>query len=87
MFKHAFPNAILPLVTLSGILLGFALGGSVIIEKVFSVKGLGNLLVTAIIDRDLILVQNLVLLYGLIFIAINLILDVAYAWLDPRIRY
>ena len=87
LFKHAFPNAILPLVTLSGILLGFALGGSVIIEKVFSVKGLGNLLVTAIIDRDLILVQNLVLLYGLIFIAINLILDVAYAWLDPRIRY
>ena len=87
LFKHAFPNAILPLVTLSGILLGFALGGSVIIEKVFSVKGLGNLLVTAIIDRDLILVQNLVLLYGLIFIAINLMLDVAYAWLDPRIRY
>lgn len=87
LLRHAFPNAILPVITLSGILLGFSLGGSVVIEVAFGVRGLGSVLISAIKDRDLIVVQNLVLLYGLIFIVINLILDLAYAWLDPRIRY
>ena len=87
LLRHAFPNAILPVITLSGILLGFSLGGSVVIEVAFGVRGLGSVLIAAIKDRDLIVVQNLVLLYGLIFIVINLILDLAYAWLDPRIRY
>ena len=75
------------MITLSGILFAFAMGGSVVIEAVFGVRGLGSVLVTAIIDRDHIVIQNLVLLYGLIVIAINLILDLTYAWLDPRIRY
>ena len=87
LIRHTFPNAILPVITLSGILFAFAMGGSVVIEAVFGVRGLGSVLVTAIIDRDHIVIQNLVLLYGLIVVAINLILDVAYAWLDPRIRY
>ena len=87
LLRHAFPNAILPVITLSGILLGFSLGGSVVIEVAFGVRGLGSVLIAAIKDRDLIVVQNLVLLYGLIFIVINLILDLAYAWMDPRIRY
>ena len=87
LFKHSFPNAILPVITLSGILFGFALGGSVVVEVAFGVRGLGADLIQAITDRDQIVIQNLVLLYGLIFVAINLIIDVAYAWLDPRIRY
>jgi peptide/nickel transport system permease protein len=87
LFKHVFPNAILPVITLSGILLGFALGGSVVVEVAFGVRGLGADLVQAITDRDQIVIQNLILLYGLIFIAINLLVDLAYARLDPRIGY
>jgi len=87
MIRHTLPNAILPVVTLSGVLFAFALGGSVVIESVFGVRGLGSVLITGIHDRDHIVIQNLVLMYGLIVVAINLFLDLAYAWLDPRIRY
>jgi peptide/nickel transport system permease protein len=67
--------------------MGFVLGGSVAIEQAFGVPGLGRTLVTAVIERDIIVVQNLVFLYGIIFILINLMVDASYAWLDPRIRY
>jgi peptide/nickel transport system permease protein len=87
VMRHALPNALLPVITLSGILMGFVLGGSVAIEQAFGVPGLGRTLVTAVIERDIIVVQNLVFLYGLIFIMINIIVDLSYAWLDPRIRY
>jgi peptide/nickel transport system permease protein len=87
LLRHTLPNAILPVITLSGVLFAFALGGSVVIEQVFGVRGLGSVLISALIDRDHIVIQNLVLLYGLIVIAVNLLLDLAYAWLDPRIRY
>jgi peptide/nickel transport system permease protein len=85
--RHALPNALLPVVTLSGILMGFVLGGSVAVEQAFGVPGLGRSLVTAVIERDIIVVQNLVLLYGLIFVIVNIVVDLSYAWLDPRIRY
>lgn len=87
VMRHALPNALLPVITLSGILMGFVLGGSVAIEQAFGVPGLGRTLVTAVIERDIIVVQNLVFLYGLIFIMINILVDLSYAWLDPRIRY
>ncbi len=87
LFRHTLRNAILPLVTLSGILLGFALAGSVVIEAVFGVKGLGAVLIGAISERDHIVIQNLVLFYGLIFIILNVLVDLSYGWLDPRIRY
>ena len=87
VMRHALPNALLPVITLSGILMGFVLGGSVAIEQAFGVPGLGRTLVTAVIERDIIVVQNLVFLYGLIFIMINIFVDLSYAWLDPRIRY
>jgi len=87
VMRHALPNALLPVITLSGILMGFVLGGSVAIEQAFGVPGLGRTLVTAVIERDIIVVQNLVFLYGLIFIMINVVVDLSYAWLDPRIRY
>jgi peptide/nickel transport system permease protein len=84
---HALPNALLPVITISGVLLGFVLGGSVAVEQAFGVPGLGRSLVTALIERDIIVVQNLVLLYAVIFVMVNFVVDLSYAWLDPRIRY
>jgi peptide/nickel transport system permease protein len=86
VMRHALPNALLPVITISGVLLGFVLGGSVAVEQAFGVPGLGRALVTAVIERDIIVVQNLVLLYGLIFVVVNVLIDLSYAWLDPRIR-
>ncbi|PYO56833.1 MAG: hypothetical protein DMD83_12380, partial [Candidatus Rokuibacteriota bacterium] len=87
VLRHALPNALLPVITISGVLLGFVLGGSVAVEQAFGVPGLGRALVTAVIERDIIVVQNLVLLYAVIFVAVNVLVDLSYAWLDPRIRY
>ena len=87
VMRHALPNALLPVITISGVLLGFVLGGSVAVETAFGVPGLGRSLVTAVIERDIIVVQNLVLLYAVIFVAVNVLVDLSYAWLDPRIRY
>ena len=87
VLRHALPNALLPVVTISGVLLGFVLGGSVAVEQAFGVPGLGRALVVAVIERDIIVVQNLVLLYAVIFVAVNVLVDMSYAWLDPRIRY
>ncbi len=85
--RHALRNAILPVITWSSLFLGVALGGSVAIEKAFGVPGLGLTMIDAILDRDLPVVQNLVLLYAVVFVVVNLITDMSYAWLDPRIRY
>ena len=85
--RHALRNALLPVITWSSLFLGVALGGSVAVEKAFGVPGLGLTVIDAILDRDLPVVQNLVLLYALVFVVINLITDLSYAWLDPRIRY
>ncbi len=87
VMRHALPNALLPVITISGVLLGFVLGGSVAVEQAFGVPGLGRSLVAAIIERDIIVVQNLVLLYAAIFVLVNVLVDLSYAWLDPRIRY
>ena len=87
VLRHALPNALLPVITISGVLLGFVLGGSVAVEQAFGVPGLGRALVIAVIERDIIVVQNLVLLYAVIFVAVNVLVDLSYAWLDPRIRY
>jgi peptide/nickel transport system permease protein len=87
VLHHALPNALLPVITISGVLLGFVLGGSVAVEQAFGVPGLGRALVVAIIERDIVVVQNLVLLYAGIFVVVNVLVDMSYAWLDPRIRY
>ena len=87
LLRHAVRNAILPVLTISGILLSFLIGGSVAIEQVFGVKGMGEILIRAISERDVVTIQNLVLLYGIIFTVMNIIIDLMYAWLDPRIRY
>ena len=87
VLRHALPNAMLPVITISGVLLGFVLGGSVAVEQAFGVPGLGRALVIAIIERDIIVVQNLVLLYAAIFVVVNVFVDLSYGWLDPRIRF
>jgi peptide/nickel transport system permease protein len=87
MWRHVFKNAMLPVITTSGLALGGLLGGAVSVERAFGVPGLGALLVQALNDRDWMMIQNLVLIYGLIFVAINLVVDLSYAWFDPRIRY
>ena len=87
LMRHTLRNALLPVITLSGLQLGFVLGGSVAIEKVFGVPGLGRAMVQAALERDMTIVQNLVLLYAVIFVVVNTLTDLSYGWLDPRIRY
>jgi peptide/nickel transport system permease protein len=87
VLKHALRNASLPIITLSGVLFGFLLSGTVVVEQAFNVPGLGKAMVEAFVMLDYAVIQNLVLLYSVVFIVINLLIDVSYAWLDPRIRY
>lgn len=87
IWRHVFKNAMLPVVTTTGLALGGLLGGAVSVEKAFAVPGLGSLLVQGLTERDWMMIQNLVLIYGLIYIFVNLIVDISYAFLDPRIRY
>lgn len=87
MWRHVFKNAMLPVITTSGVALGGLLGGAVSVERAFGVPGLGTLLVQALTERDWMMIQNLVLIYGIIFAVINLLVDLSYGWFDPRIRY
>jgi peptide/nickel transport system permease protein len=87
LFGHVLKNALLPMVTVSGLALGGLIGGSVAVERAFGVPGLGLALVMAVTERDWMLIQNLVLFYGVAFILVNLLVDVSYAWIDPRIRF
>ena len=84
---HALPNALLPVITLSGILLGFVLAGSIPVERAFGTPGLGYTMFTAVTERDVFVMQNLVFLYAIVFVMLNIAVDVTIAWLDPRIRY
>jgi peptide/nickel transport system permease protein len=83
---HAFRNALLPVVSVMGVRFGILLGGSVLTETIFGWPGLGHLAVTAISQRDLPLVQGIVLVFALTFLLLNLAVDVSYGYLDPRVR-
>ena len=85
--RHALKKALLPVVTLIGIEFAFLIGGLVITEQVFNLNGVGRLLVQAVQNQDNVLAQALVMLIVLVFVVTNLVVDVLYAWLDPRIRY
>ena len=87
VFGHVFRNALLPVITVSGLALSGLLGGSVAVERAFGVPGLGLALTFALAERDWNVIQNLVLLYGVIVTVINLVVDLSYGWFDPRIRY
>lgn len=87
IMKHALKNAMIPIVTLVGTELGNMLTGSMLIEKVFSIPGIGKLAVDAMSNRDLPLLQGTVVYIALVFVIVNLVVDLSYALIDPRIRY
>ncbi len=86
IFKHALRNAVVPVVALAAVQLGFLLGGSVVIETIFALDGLGYLAYQSIIFKDFPVMQSIVLLLSVIYVVLTLASDVANAWLDPRIR-
>jgi peptide/nickel transport system permease protein len=85
--KHAFMNVMIPVVTVIGIVFSLLLSGSVVIETVFSIPGLGRLMATSIVTRDYPVIQGALLITAAMFVLINLAVDVLYAYLDPRIHY
>lgn len=85
--KHALSNALIPMVTVMGLIVGILLGGAVVIEQVFSLPGVGRLIVGAILRRDYPVIQGGLLLTATIFVFVNLAVDILYAFLDPRVRY
>ena len=87
IIRHALRNALIPVVTIAGIQLALLLSGTVVIEIVFSIRGLGRILVGAILDKDYPIVQGVILLVSVIFVGANLVVDIIYTFLDPRIRY
>jgi len=86
LLGEALRNAAIPTVTLTGVQVAFLVGGTVLVERIFSYQGIGNMAVDAVINRDLPLIQGLVLTFAILFIALNLIVDATYAWLNPRLR-
>lgn len=87
LFTHVLRNALLPVVTLAGFEVVVLMGGQVVIEQVFQVPGLGNLLVQSVAARDLPVIQAIVMFIALVALCANLLVDLMYGWLDPRIRY
>ncbi|GEC90253.1 MULTISPECIES: nickel ABC transporter permease [Brevibacillus] len=85
--KHALKNSMIPVVTIAGLQFGFLLGGSVVVETVFSIPGMGRLLIDSIAFRDYPVVQAVILLFSLEFILVNLLVDILYKALNPKIRY
>ncbi len=87
IFLHALRNALIPTTTIVGVQFGFLMGGTVLVEIIYSWPGLGKLAVTAIITRDLPLIQGVVLVLAFIFVIVNLIVDLLYTFMNPKIRY
>src|SRR5689334_2600270 len=87
VIRHALKNAMLPVITLVGTEFAFLIGGLVVTETVFTLNGVGRFVVDAVAHRDYPVVQALVFLIALCFVVVNLLIDLTYAWLDPRIRY
>jgi peptide/nickel transport system permease protein len=85
--RHVLRNAVIPAVTVLGINIGFLIGGTLIVEEVFSVDGVGYLMINSIFQRDFPVVQAVALLFGVMVVLVNLLTDVAYASLDPRVRF
>ena len=87
IMRHALKNSLFPVITLMGIGLGLVLGGSVLVETVFAIPGIGELLVTSVFAQDYVVVQSSTLVIAGLIILCNFIVDISYGWLDPRIRY
>ena len=87
IIRHAMKNAMLPVITVIGLEFAFLIGGLVVTEQVFNLNGLGKLLVQSIAQRDYTMTQTLVMLVAVTFVLVNFVIDILYAWLDPRIHY
>jgi peptide/nickel transport system permease protein len=87
IYKHALKNAIIPTLTVIGITFALLIGGAVVIESVFNIPGLGRLIISAVLRRDYPVVQGVVLLIAVVYTLVNLLVDLAYLAIDPRIRY
>jgi peptide/nickel transport system permease protein len=87
VWRHALKNALIPVVTVIGLQIGGLLGGSVLIESVFNLNGIGKYVLEAIVRRDIFVVMSMVLGFAIVYVSANLLVDIAYAWLDPRIHY
>ena len=87
LIREAMPNAAIATVNLAGVQLTFLIGGTVLVERIFSYEGIGNMAVDAMINRDLPLIQGLVLTFAVLFIALNLAIDLVTNWLDPRLQH
>ena len=87
LVRHGLKNAILPVLTISGWQFARLFGGAVIIESIFMIPGMGRILIDAMFQRDYIMIQAEIVIFGLAIVAINLVVDLLYGLLDPRIRY
>ena len=87
LFRHGLKNAILPILTISGWQFGRLFGGTVVIETIFLIPGMGRILIEAVQHRDFPLIQAAIVIIGIAIVCINLLVDLLYGWLDPRIRY
>jgi peptide/nickel transport system permease protein len=87
VLKHALKNALIPIVTVVGLQVGFLLGGSVVVEEVFTLPGVGRLVLWSIYQRDYPLTQSTILFIAVLFMSVNLLVDLLYGYLEPRIRY
>jgi peptide/nickel transport system permease protein len=87
IFRHALKNALTPIITLIGVMLPIMVGGSVLVETVFNIPGMGRLLVGAVLSKDFVVVQAGILLIAIVVSIANLVVDISYGWIDPRIRY
>ena len=87
VIRHALKNALIPVTTIIGLQVGTLIGGAVLVESVFNLNGIGKYVLEAIIRRDFIAVQGIVLVFALTYVLANLVVDLLYGWLDPRIRY
>jgi peptide/nickel transport system permease protein len=87
LMRHALSNAAVPIVTVIGIGVALLIGGVVVTETVYAIPGLGSLTVDAVLNRDFPVIQGVVLFFSALYVLINLLVDLSYLWLDPRIRY
>ena len=87
IYKHALRNALIPLVTVIGINVGYLFGGVIVVEQVFAIPGMGRLILGAISERNYPLIQGAILLVTMVFVLVNLVVDLVYAKLDPRVEY
>jgi peptide/nickel transport system permease protein len=85
--RHALKNSIIPVLTLLGVSMRMIIGGAVIIETIFAIPGIGRLMASSVLSKDYVVIQSITLILGLVIVMINLLVDIAYSWCDPKIQY